>query len=80
MTCEMVFRCVVNIRLISCCSDSLGAFIPLQCPSLKYAIHHDLLFREPVLSSSTEVDEFEIGLNGDDTPHPGRSINTHWPW
>jgi len=33
MTREMVFRCVLNIRLISCCSD-LGAFSPLQRPSL----------------------------------------------
>jgi len=30
---EMVFRYVVNIRLISCRSD-LGPFSPPQCPSL----------------------------------------------
>lgn len=51
----------------------------LQC--IKCAIHHDLLFREPGPSSSTEeVDEFEMGLNGDDRQDEGDEDEEHSQW
>jgi hypothetical protein len=51
----------------------------LQC--IKCAIHHDLLFREPGPSSSTEeVDESEVGLNGDDRPNEGDEDEEDGQW